>query len=92
MKVIFLQIYVIFPYSWQYKLYLTNIHSFINNMDYKYADLSVLADKAIDVGFLLSKLKGDGYNTFALDYEFTDDAIFKPNVQISTCRSANQSR
>ena len=37
-----------------------------------YSDLSVLPDQAIDVKFLLGKLKLDGYNTFALDYEFAD--------------------
>ena len=53
------------------------------SMDNKYADLSVLGDKAIDIGFLLSKLKNDGYNTFALDYQFSDDSIFKPHARES---------
>lgn len=45
-----------------------------------YCDLSVVPEKAIDIGFLLTKLKADGYETFALDYEFKDDKIFKANV------------
>ena len=45
-----------------------------------YTDLSINAEKVIDLGFLLSKLKTDGYTAFALDYEFSDNTIFKKNV------------
>ena len=45
-----------------------------------YTDLSVIVEKAIDIAFLLSKLKNNGYDTFALDHEFKDESIFKDNV------------
>lgn len=37
-----------------------------------YSDLSLQADKAIDVSYLLNKIRGNGYSTVALDYELAD--------------------
>lgn len=42
-----------------------------------YADLSILPDKLIDVGYFLNKVQANGYSIAALDYELTDP---KPNV------------
>ena len=37
-----------------------------------YADLSLITEKAIDVTFLVNKIKLNGYSILALDQEVTD--------------------
>jgi hypothetical protein len=47
-----------------------------------YFDLSVVGEKAIDIGYFLQKVKNNGYSAVALDFEITDP---KSNVCILRC-------
>jgi hypothetical protein len=47
-----------------------------------YFDLSVVGEKAIDIGYFLQKIKNNGYSGVALDFEITDP---KSNVSILRC-------
>lgn len=40
-----------------------------------YADLSLLAEKAIDVTHLINKIKGNGYSIVALDQHVADPKL-----------------
>lgn len=42
-----------------------------------YVDLSVNPQKAIDINYLITKIKDNGYSTFAIDYAFNDDTVYK---------------